>query len=276
MNADEFEFLADFLKRRSGLSLTQSQTKVIKSKLTPVAQRFGFRAVDALLAELRHEPEELSRAVTEAMTTNETSFFRDRACFEHFRNAMLPALLRARAATKRLRIWCAAASTGQEAYSLAMILNEAGLDGWKIDLIATDLNSEAIARAQDGLYCEYEVARGLSVPQLLRYFTQEGSQWRIAEKLRRMVSFRPFNLLDSFGWLGQIDVIYCRNVLLYFDTQERQFTLERLARRLAPGGFLVLGANETLSALSSTFAAADRMRGVFVRGRGARQVLLAG
>jgi chemotaxis protein methyltransferase CheR len=276
MDSADFDFLSDFVKRRSGLALTQGQTSFIRGKLAPVARRFGFRKVDALLAELRHEPEELSRAVAEAMTTNESSFFRDRALFDHFRGAILPALMKARANSRRLRIWCAAASMGQEPYSLAMILDEAKLDGWRVDLIATDLNSEAIARAKDGLYSEYEVARGLSVPLLLRYFTQENGQWRIAEKLRRMVSFRAFNLLDSFGWLGQIDVIYCRNVLIYFDHQDKFETLERLSRTLAPDGFLVLGTTETTSGISDAFVPSGRVRGMFEKSRHARQTRLAG
>lgn len=274
MDSADFNFLSEFVRRRSGLALTEGQTSFIKSKLAPVARRFGFRKVDALLAELRHEPEELSRAVTEAMTTNESSFFRDRASFDHFKGAILPALMKARAASRRLRIWCAASSMGQEPYSLAMILDEAKLDGWRVDLIATDLNSDAIARAKEGLYSEYEVARGLPPPLLLQYFTQANGQWRIAERLRRMVSFRPFNLLDSFGWLGQLDVIYCRNVLLYFDPQDKFETLERLSRSLAPDGFLVLGATETIS--GDAFAPSGRVRGMFEKTRHARPTRLAG
>ena len=276
MDSADFDFLSDFVKRRSGLALTQGQTGFIKSKLAPVIRRFGFRNVDALLSELHHEPEELSRAVAEAMTTNETSFFRDRVAFDHFRSVLLPAMMEARAATRRLRIWCAASSAGQEPYSLAMILDEAKLDGWRVDLIATDLNSEAIMRAKEGLYSEYEVARGLSVPLLLKYFTQENGQWRIAEKLRRMVNFKTFNLLDSFGWLSQIDIIYCRNVLLYFDHQDKFETLERLSRCLAPDGFLVLGTTETTASISDAFAPSGRVRGMFAKTRNARQTRLAG
>ena len=199
-----------------------------------------------------------------------SSFFRDRACFDHVRNTMIPALVKARATTKRLRIWCAAASSGQEPYSLAMLLDEAQLaeSGWKIDIIATDLSSEMVARARDGLYLDYEVSRGLPTQLLLQYFTQSGSQWRVSDRLRRMVSFRPFNLLDSFGWLGQIDIVFCRNVLLYFDEQERFYTLERLSRVVAPDGYLVLGATEEND--SDAFQPAGRMRGVFAHANAAR------
>ncbi len=276
MNSADFDFLCGFLHRRSGLVLGPGKQAVVRSKLAPVTLRFGFRDVDALLAELRHEPEELSRAVTEAMTVNESSFFRDRACFDSVRNVMIPALVKARAGTRRLRIWCAAASSGQEPYSLAMLLDEAQLveSGWKIDLIATDLNSQMLARARDGLYLDYEVSRGLSPQILLQHFTQCGSQWRVSDRLRRMVSFRPFNLLDSFGWLGQIDIVFCRNVLLYFDAQERFYTLERLSRTLAPDGYLVLGATDENN--SESFMSAARMRGVFTRAHAARAARLAG
>jgi len=270
LNSADFEFLSGFLKRRSGFVLVPGKTSIVKNKLGPVAHRFGFRRIDDLLAELRHEPEELSRAVTEAMTINESSFFRDRACFDHVKSAMLPALMRARANQRRIRIWSAAASSGQEPYSLAILLDEMKLaeSGWKIDLIATDLSSEMVARARDGLYLDYEVARGLSAETLLKYFTQENNQWRVGDRLRRMVSFRSFNLLDSFGWLGQIDLVFCRNVLLYFDEQERFYALERLSRMMAPDGYLVLGATEDCA--SEAFAPEGRVRGVFMRANAAR------
>jgi len=273
VNSADFDFLSGFLKRRSGYVLVPGKSGMVKSKLEPVAQRFGFRRIDGLLAELRHEPEELSRAVTEAMTVNESSFFRDRAAFDHVKNTVIPALMKRRAATRRLRIWCAAASSGQEAYSLAILLDGMKLaeQGWKIDIVATDLSSEMVARARDGLYLDFEAGRGLPAQTLLQYFTQSGKQWRVCDRLRRMVAFRPFNLLDSFGWLGQLDIVFCRNVLLYFDAQEKFYTLERLSRTLAPDGFLVLGAAEECT--SDAFARVPRMRGVFARAH--RAALLA-
>ena len=270
MNSADFEFLSAFLKRRSGFVLAPGKSDMVRSKLDPVAYRFGFRAVDALLAELRHEPEELSRAVTEAMTVNESSFFREPACFDYVKSTMIPALMKARANMRRLRIWSAACSSGQEAYSLAILLDQMKLAqrGWKVDLIATDLSSEMVARARDGLYLEYEVGRGLPAPLLSEYFTQSGNHWRVCDRLRRMVSFRPFNLLDSFGWLGQIDIVFCRNVLLYFDAQERFYTQERLTRVLAPDGYLVLGATEECT--SDTLASTGPIRGMFTGASAAR------
>jgi chemotaxis protein methyltransferase CheR len=265
MSPADLANLADLLHRRSGLVVTADKARLIESKLAPVARRFGFRDAGSLFGELPYPPEELARAITEAMTTNESSFFRDRAPFEHFRDVTVPALRVARAGKRRLRIWCAAAACGQEAYSLAMLLDEMGLaaQGWKIDLIATDLSGEAIARAKEGLYSQYEVQRGLPVLLLLKHFTQEGTNWRIAERLRRMVSFSTSNLLDHFGWLGEMDVIFCRNALIYFDAHTKQIVIGKLAETLAGDGTLVLGAKESVADTSGWMA--DRVRGIYVR-----------
>lgn len=275
MTPDAFADLADMLRRRSGLVLTPDKLALARSRLAPVAELFGFRSVAALLAEFPHPREEMAQAVTEAMTTNETSFFRDREPFVHFRDVVLPALTTARAHTRRVRIWCAAVSTGQEAYSLAMILDEAALAGfdWRIDLIATDLSAGAIARAKEGVYSQFEVQRGLPIQSLLKHFTQDGNQWRVSDRLRRMVSFRTFNLLDDFGWLGEIDVVFCRNVLLYFDAQAKAAVFAKLGDILAPDGTLVLGTTES----AESFAAVpEAPRGFFVRPRGTAPRALTG
>ena len=219
----QYAFLADVVRRRSGLALPPGKSALVQSKLAPVAARFGFKKVSAMLAELEDEPEELATAVTEAMTTNETSFFRDPACFEHLRTAILPALKRARAHKRRLRIWSCAASTGQEPYSRRCCSAKWVFcrSDWKVDLFATDLSSEAVARMRNGVYSQFEVERGLPPSYRARYFTQEGEQWRIAGYLRRSLRVRRFNLLDNYGWLGEIDIILCRNVLLYFDHAEQ-------------------------------------------------------
>ena len=277
MTPDAFASLADLLRRRSGLVLTPDKIALAKSRLAPVAQLFGFKGVATLLAEFPYPREEIAQAVTEAMTTNETSFFRDVEPFHHFRDVVLPALTVSRSETRRLRIWCAAVSTGQEAYSLAMILDEANLAGfdWRIDLIATDLSTGAVARAKDGVYSQFEVQRGLPIHSLLKHFTQEGNQWRVSERLRRMVSFRTFNLLDDFGWLGEIDVVFCRNAMLYFDAQTKTAIAAKMTDILAPDGTLVLGATEIAE---SFIPAADAPRGFFVRPRGTapRTAVLSG
>ena len=278
MTPAEFANLADLLRRRSGLALTPDKAPLAKSRLAPVAHLFGFKGVAALLAEFPHPREEIAQAVTEAMTTNETSFFRDREPFNHFRDVILPALTNSRAGVRRLRIWCAAVATGQEAYSLAMILDEANLAGsdWRIDLIATDLSAGTIARAKDGVYSQFEVQRGLPIHSLLKHFTQDGNRWRVSERLRRMVSFRTFNLLDNFDWLGEIDIVFCRNALLYFDAPSKAAAFAKLAGILASDGTLVLGTTEGGAEPFAT--APDAPRGMFVRPRGAapRAAILTG
>ncbi|MGH6871158.1 MAG: CheR family methyltransferase [Rhizomicrobium sp.] len=260
MTPDRLALLADLLQRRSGLAIGADKARLIESKLAPVARRFGYRGCGEMLAELPWPPEELAEAITDAMTTNESSFFRDRAPFEQFRERIVPALCAARSGRKRLRIWCAAAAAGQEAYTLAMILAEMGLaaDGWKIDLIATDLSRTAIARAREGVYSQYEAQRGLSVQMLVDNFTQEGANWRVAERLRRMVTFRAFNLLDHFGWLGEIDIVFCRNVLMYLEPHSKAAVLDKIAAALAPDGYLVLGAKENAPGWTE-----DSVRGIY-------------
>ena len=278
MNAADFNCLADLLKRRAGFHLSPRKTQLVTSRLAPVARLYGFRKTDELLAELHDPSEEMARAVTEAMMINESSFFRDKAVFEHFRGVILPSLLSARASSRRLRIWCAAASTGQEPYSLAMVLDEANIaKDWRIELIATDLSSAALARAAEGRYSHHEVQRGLSAQMLVRHFTQEGEDWRVSERLRRMVAFRTFNLLDSCGWLGDVDVLYCRNAFLYFDPQAKRACLQKFERMLAADGYLVLGTSETLEGTSTAFAPVDSsLRGVYRKSRHAtRPVALA-
>jgi len=262
-----FVHLADLVRRRSGLVLTPDKKTLAGNRLAPVARRFGFRSTAQLLAELPYPSEELARAITEAMTTNDTSFFRDGAVFKFLAEEALPALVANRSASKRLRLWCAAVSTGQEAYSLATILDEMKLaaKGWKIDLIATDLNESAILRAREGLYASYEIERGLPADVLERYFVREGRQWRVVDRLRRMVTFRAFNLLDHFGWLGEIDVVLCRNVLLYFEPGARAEIHGKLREALAADGYLILGDTETSV---GHFAPARNVRGLYVTPRG--------
>lgn len=264
---DDFAFLARLLRRRSGLSLTPAKLDLVERRLAPVMRRFGFRDATALIRELRLGRETLATAVTEAVTVNETSFFRDPQIFAHFKTVLLPAMLKARARTRRLRIWSAACSTGQEAWSIAMILDGLGLapQGWSIDLIATDLSHEAVSRAEEGRYDTLEMARGLSVDQRASWFRPSGEYWCVTEQLRRMVDFRVFNLLDSFGWLDDIDFVFCRNVLLYFDHASRQAVLERMAETLAPDGVLLLGDTETADV--GTLHEVTGIDGVYARTR---------
>jgi chemotaxis protein methyltransferase CheR len=179
---------------------------------------------------------------------------------------MLPALLAARASRRTLRIWCAAASTGQEPYSLAMILKEmeGQLAGWRIEIIGTDLSTEVLDKAKAGSYTQFEVQRGLPIQYLMKYFTQKGDQWEIASSIRSMVQYRPLNLLRDFSSLGQFDIIYCRNVLIYFDQPTKADVLGRASRLLAPDGYLVLGAAETVVGITDVFKPHAERRGLYV------------
>jgi chemotaxis protein methyltransferase CheR len=268
MNEGAFGNLSDLVRRRAGITLTRDKAHAIARRLAPVAHIFGFRNSEALLAELAHPPEELARAVTEAMTTQDTSFFRDPDVFVHFKEVMLPSLAETHADRKRLRIWSAGCATGQEAYSLAMLLDESNLlaEDWNIDLIATDLSADAIARAKDGVYSQYEIQRGLSEATRSCHFSRDTGGWRATERLRRMVMFRTFNLLDHFGWLGELDVIFCRNVLMYLAPEEKSGVLHRLSQTLSMDGRLVVGTAEGIANNESPFRPVAGLRGIFLRG----------
>ena len=259
--------LAELVRRRSGIKLALDNPELIDDKLAPVARLFGFRDLRGLLEEMAHPPEELAQAVTEAMTTRDTSFFRDPAAFDCFEHAILPTLLKARSGIKRLRIWCSGISSGQEAYSVAMILDRFRIAGagWKIELLATDLSFDAIARARRGTYTNFEVERGLTSALLSAYFTSEESGWRVADRLRRMVSFRTFNLLDDFGWLGELDAIFCRNVLLYLEPRARAVAMRKLVRALAPDGYLLVGPQDAPFDFGLPLTPLPHERGIYAR-----------
>ena len=271
MTEAEFDFLRGFLKSRSGLALAPEKRYLVESRLAPVCQKHGLATLADLVARLRPLPDPaLARAVVEAMTTNETFFFRDRVPFDLFRDVLLPRCLATQAATRRLRIWCAAASTGQEPYSLAMILREAAprLLGWTVEIVATDISGEVLERARSGLYSQFEVQRGLPIALLLKHFTQTGANWQLSPAIRAMVEFRQLNLLKSFAELGTFDIVLCRNVLIYFDAATKADVLRRLARALNPGGTVVLGAAETVIGLSDALTPHPEHRGLYVAGRG--------
>src|SRR5215475_2600699 len=199
------------------------------------------------------------------MTTNETFFFRDKVPFDHFREVIMPELLQARANRKSVRIWCAAGSTRHEPYSLAMCLKEmnAALSGWRVEILATDLSQDVLEKSKAGIYSQFEVQRGLSIQMLVKYFKQTGELWQINADMRAMVHHRQFNLLHDFAQLGVFDVIFCRNVLIYFDQDRKVNTFNRLARATEPDGFLVLGAAETVVGLTDAFRPFSERRGLF-------------
>lgn len=269
MNGIDFTYLANVLHRRAGIVLSDKKTHMIETRLAPVVRRFGFRDLGLLLKELHYGHEALVQAVIEALTTNDSAFFRDRKTFEEFRDIVLPSLKEARRDTKQLKIWCAACAAGQESYSIAMLLDDAKLieDGWQITLIATDINSQMIARAEDGLYSQFEVQRGLPIRRLVSNFTQEDQNWRIADHLRRMVTHRTFNLLDSYGWLPDCDVVFCRNVLMYFDHKTRMSVLDRIGDILADDGALLVGPAESVDGTALGYGPADSAPGLYFKSR---------
>src|SRR5690242_17833838 len=207
----------------------------------------------------------ITAQVVEAMTTNETFFFRDKLPFEHFRDTIMPELLRARANRKSIRIWCAAGSTGQEPYSLAMCLKEMGaaLAGWRVEILATDLSQEVLEKSRAGIYSQFEVQRGLPIQLLVKYFRQIGELWQVNSDIRAMVQHRQLNLLHDFSQLGQFDVIFCRNVMIYFDQETKTNIFGRLARTIEADGFLVLGAAETVVGLTEAFKPIADRRGLY-------------
>jgi chemotaxis protein methyltransferase CheR len=270
MTDNDFAFLRRFLLERSGLALSAEKRYLVDSRLLPLCRHRQIASITALVERLKSQRDaDIERAVIEAMMTNETFFFRDRRPFELLREYALPKLLEARAASKRLRIWCAAASSGQEPYSICMVLKamEQQLAGWNVEMLATDLAVDIIDKAKAGLYTQFEVQRGLPIQPLLKHFTQVGDMWQIAEELRAMVQFRTLNLLRDFSSLGTFDVILCRNVLIYFEPSRKSDVLQRLAARLADDGLLFLGAAETVIGLTDTFLPHPDHQGMYVLNR---------
>ncbi len=266
MNAADFAFFARLVKDGSGLVMTEDKSYLVESRLVGVAQRHGFASVTALAWALKKGSDSgLVREIVEAMTTNESSFFRDMKPFEQFRTVVLPALLKARAASRTLRFWSAACAAGQEPYSLAMLLDEERirLAGWHVSLLATDISGEMIERAKAGNYSQFEVQRGLPLKYIVRHMEPEADRWQIKPALRAMVEFRVANLLDDLSALGRFDMILCRNVLLYFDKPTKGALLERLARQLRPDGFFALGGAETMIGVSDRFEPVPQQRGLF-------------
>jgi chemotaxis protein methyltransferase CheR len=263
----DFDYLRQLLRQRSGLVLSAEKQYLAESRLLPVARKHGLAGLAELVTRLKtavNAP--LSTEVVEAMTTNESFFFRDKVPFDHFRDTIMPALMAARAREKRIRVWCAACATGQEPYSLAMSLKGIGpsLAGWRIEIIATDLSNEVLAKAKAGIYNQFEVQRGLPIQMLVKFFSQVGETWQIAPEIRGMVQFKPLNLLNDFASLGAFDLVFCRNVLIYFDQDTKIGVLNRLARQIPTDGYLVLGAAETVVGLTDAFKPMADKRGLYV------------
>lgn len=245
----DFLALQKLLQDRAGMALTSDKLYLVASRLGPVAQQCGLRSVIELMAALRATPSEaMITAVVEAMVTHESLFFRDAKPFEQIASVALPALRAARAAQKTIRIWSAACSSGQEAYSVAMQIAEGAPPGWRWDILGTDISQPIVARARAGVYSAFEIKRGLSEERIARHFRRlPDGAYEAGEALRRMVQFRLHNLIDSAAHLGVFDIVFCRNVLIYFDPPTKARVLDLIARQMAPDGYLFLGSADTVA-----------------------------
>ena len=267
MTDGDYAFLFDFVHRRSGLALGPEKRYLVDSRLAPVWRARGLSDLAGLVDALRLQPDDgLATSVVDALATHETFFFRDRPVFDALRDTILPALRTSRPASEPIRIWSAAASTGQEAYSIAMMAADTApaRAGASVAIVATDMVESVIERARGGLYSQMEVQRGLPIRSLLRHFRQVGLDWAIEQDIRRLVEWRVYNLLDDLRPLGSFDVIFCRNILIYLDAAAKRDLLERLTARLAPGGSLCLGSAETATGLTRKLRPHPEARGFFV------------
>jgi len=263
---EDITFVAKEAFNRSGLVLSLDKGYLLESRLAPLARAEGYPSIEALINSARREnSDRLLWSITEALATHETFFFRDNTPFDLFKNEVLPVLSRARGTTGKIRIWCAACSSGQEPYSLAMLLEEerARLNGLKVEIVATDMAGRILEKAKAGVYSQFEVQRGLPIQRLIAHFEQNGEQWRIKPNIRQMVTFQKQNLLENFNALGNFDVIFCRNVLIYFDAETKSKVLNNLARQTARDGYLIMGAAETVVGLSNEFSPVEGQRGLY-------------
>ncbi|MBR0968785.1 protein-glutamate O-methyltransferase CheR [Bradyrhizobium diazoefficiens] len=265
MTPADYDYLRKFLKERSGLDLAIDKQYLVESRLLPLARKASLPGIPDLVLKIRNGDGRLATDVVEAMTTNETFFYRDKIPFDHLRDTILPDLIRARSARKTLRIWSAASSTGQEPYSIAMCVKEMGaaLAGWRVEIIATDLSQEVLEKCRAGVYSQFEVQRGLPIQQLMKYFTQLGEIWQLSADIRAMVQFRQLNLLQDFSHLGTFDVIFCRNVLIYFDQDTKAVIFERMAKCMEADGTLLLGAAESVVGITDAFRPIADRRGLY-------------
>ena len=246
MRPEDLEFVAGMARNRAGLMLGMERAFFVESRLATLARREGMPSVEALVAQLRAAPYDvLVRSAVEVLATPETSFFRDRTPFDHLRDDILPELAATRGDGK-VRVWCAGCSTGQEPYSLAMMVEEhiSRFPKLKLEIVATDLSTRALEKAQTGLYTQFEVQRGLPIRMLIRHFDKVGDNWQASSRLRQSVRWGRLNLMNDFAKLGRFDIIFCRNVLSYFDSMPRGNVLRRLAAALAEDGCLILGSGE--------------------------------
>lgn len=265
----DFDLYQNLLYEKSGLVITQDKTYLLDSRLTPIAKKWNYANLDAMTVALRAFPDQgLIKDIIEAMTTNETSFFRDQKPFIIFEQVVLPAIVQARnKGMRKIRIWCAAASTGQEPYTLAMLLREKESlwRGCSIEIIGTDISEEALDTARAGSYSQFEVQRGLPIAYLMKYFKQVDDKWQISDDIRNMIKYNYFNLLLDMKPLGTFDIIFCRNVLIYFDEKTKGQVLARMSQQITQDGFLFMGGAETTIGITDKFKPMENQRGLYIR-----------
>jgi chemotaxis protein methyltransferase CheR len=254
ISRENYGFLQQYVYRTSGIVLDENKHYLLEARLVPIVRRENLKTINDLCALIRATSGgRVSQEVVEAMTTNETLFFRDAIPFKVLRNSLLPPLIEARSKSRKLTFWSAASSSGQEAYSLAMMLCEMGLQDWNIEIKGTDLNERMVERARLGSYAQIEVNRGLPATHLVKYFERHDLEWRVKEGLRRMVRFERFDLRQPMRQMGPFDFVLCRNVLIYFDVETKKRILSEIEKTMTPGGHLLLGAAETTMNLSDAF-----------------------
>jgi chemotaxis protein methyltransferase CheR len=254
ISQENYAFLQGRIYRDSGIVLDQTKEYLMEARLMPIVREEKLGSLDDLCSRLRRaENALLNRQVVEAMTTNETMFFRDMPVFDRIRNSVFPALMEKRKASRSITVWSAAASSGQEAYSLAILLSEMGFAGWKIRILGTDLNNQVLERARKGSYIQLEANRGLAAKYLAKYFERDGLEWKVKEELRRMVEFKAFDLRQSMKGMGPFDLVLCRNVLIYFDVKTKKQILTEVRSALDTGATLILGSAETALGLEDKY-----------------------
>lgn len=267
ISAADFQLLADLLKKRSGITLSEDKAYLLKSRLLPVARSRQMGNIAELCGKLRTQPgEDLLVEITEAMTINESSFFRDIKPYEQLRKRVFPWLMEKSPDKHHLRIWSAACSTGQEPYSVAMCIREDAekMPGWTFDIVATDIAAKVVEKARLGVYSQFEAQRGLPIQMLIKYFTSlPDTSWRLKDEIRSMVAFHTLNLLEDYAQLGKFDIIFCRNVLIYFDEETRAAIIGKMARSLYPNGLLILGSTESLIDPAGRFMPFEEFRGAY-------------
>jgi|APTNR8051073442_1049403.scaffolds.fasta_scaffold15852_3 chemotaxis protein methyltransferase CheR len=262
----DIEFLSTLIRQRSGISISSDKAYLLDNRLTPIVEQRKLGSIPALVAALRGGRDDaLARDVVEAMTTNETLFFRDSKPFDLLRTEFLPALTAVRLSSRTLKIWSCACSTGQEPYSVAMLLKEEApkLADWRINIVATDIARSVLNKARKGVYTQFEVQRGMPIKLLVKYFKQIGANWEIDPSIRSMVEFRENNITQDAPPLPSFDVIFCRNLLIYFEQDLKRRILDKLAAALAPDGVLFLGGAESVFGLTERLEPAPGQRGAY-------------